>query len=248
MRHHIRVTAAVAAGLLTLTLAACSGGGSDDADDSGSPAPTEDTAAPTTEAPTTAPSDTAGAADPADLASALLTVADIMVDGFVANGTDSADDAYVDDETGGICAMEFTDVMSPEMQATEVSAGFSNETLQSLLSESAWSGAGAEDVVTAIAGQFAACSGEYSGMWGDNAVTVTTSALDMEVPGAAASVCRYFEMTVGGTTDAYGPMCLAASGDRVVALMGVLMSEQSGLAPEDYQGVMAVAAAKAFMG
>ena len=70
----------------------------------------------------------------------------------------------------------------------------------------------------------------------------------MTVPGAAASVCRYYVMTIDAQTNAYGPMCIAASGDRMVGLLGILLSDQAGLAREDYQDVMAAAAAKVFAG
>lgn len=243
MRQHARVTAitaAIAVGLLTFPLTACSGG--DDGDDVETPAAVETDAA----APTTEPEDPAAAADPTGLEAALLTVADIMVEGFVAQPED--DEPYVDDESGGVCVMEFTDVMPPAMQATEVSAGFANEALMTMLAQSAWTDPGAEDAVASIAEAFETCAGEYTGMWGDNAVVVTTETLEMEVPGAAVSVCRYFEMTVDGESDAYGPMCIAASGDRMVGLLGIMLDGTVGLAPEDYQGVMAVAAAKVFAG
>jgi hypothetical protein len=117
------------------------------------------------------------------------------------------------------------------------------------LAETAWSGPEAEDVVASIAEEFATCSGEYPGKWGGDAVVVTSEPLDMDVPGAAASVCRYYEMTTTDEGwDTFGPMCVAASGDRVVSLLGVMLDDTVSLTPDEYGDVMAAAAAKVFAG
>ena len=115
----LRGTAALAAGLLTLGLAGCAG--------AGERFPVQ----------RVEPGDL-------DLESVLLEVGDIPQPGWVAQPPSDddpavADDAPVDDETGGVCAMEFTDVMSLEMQATEVGAGFTNEALITMLAESSGS-------------------------------------------------------------------------------------------------------------
>jgi|GEM_PF-5416617 len=240
MRLHAR-PAGVGVALLTvvgLAVGGCSEGG-----------PDEDEAvaeAPTTQAPEADPTDEPSpTTEVGDLEARLLVVEDIAIPGFSAQPPDD-DDPSVDDETGGVCVFDFTDVMPVEMQATEVGRSFGNEGLMSFVAESAWEGPTAEDVVAQIVEQLASCSGPYDGTSGDATVAMTSEPVDIAVPGAAVSGCRYFEATVNGEVNTYGPMCVAASGERVLALMVNLLSNDVGVSPEQHGELVATAAAKLF--
>ena len=234
MRLHSR-TATVAVALLALTLAGCTSGDGD--------AEQPDDVA--TEAPADEPDDASAPGAGGDLEARLIALEEIAIPGFSTQPSDD-DDPSVDDKTGGACVFDFTDVMPAEMQATEVGRSFGNEELMSFVAESAWSGPTAEDVVAQIAQQLAACSGPYEGTSGDASVAITSEPVEIAVPGSTVSACRYYEATIDGEVNTYGPMCVAASGERVLALMVNLLSDDVGVSPEQHSALLATAATKLF--
>lgn len=222
-----RGTAAAVVGLLTLALAGCSADAGDDE------LFAYDTLAP------------AAPADPAGLAPLLLTVSDITLPGWVAyQPTD--DNPGVDDETGGICTLDFTDLLTPEQLATEQDSDFANQSQATIVAESLWAVPAADDLVATMASQFAACVGPYNGTSGDSAVVVTSDPVDITVPGATASVCRTFQTSIDAGAPIYGAVCLASSGDRLLGLLAGTQNADGGVTQADYVAFVTAASAKAF--
>jgi hypothetical protein len=218
----LRGTAAVAAGLLTLGLAGCAG--------------------------ERFPVERVEAGDlVVDLTPVLLELEDIPLSGWVVEPSDD-DDPTVDDETGGICTFDFTEIMTPEQLATERGADFSNEARMTLLQETVWAVPSADELVAAISEQLAACSGPYDGTSGDAAATVTSTPLELTMPGTTTSVCRLYSAVIDGQGPLPGALCLGASGDRFLGVM--LTSIDASLSPtqEEYVALMAAATTKAFAG
>lgn len=236
-----RSGAVVAVTILALALAACSDGGGTATEPSAPAAETTDPAPEPTEATEPAPR-TDG-----DLAALLLTGDDIPVAGWTPE-PDDADEGYVDDRSGGICTLDLTDVLSAEQQAAGVDRTFTNEAVAGLLAEGLYAVADAETLVVDLATQLAACSGPYDGADGDTSVSVSSSPLSSVVPGAAVSVCRYHQTTLGGASVVFGPYCLAATGDRLLEVVAATPDPTMGIAPEDFEAVLTAMTAKAFTG
>ena len=197
------------AGLMALALAACSD------DDAGSDQYAFGTAAP------------AAAPDPAGLEPLLLTLEDIPLPGWVTQPP-SDDDPTVDDETGGICALEFTDVLTPEQQATEQGRTFVDGAGTSALQEYLWAAPGAEALVASVAAELAACSGAYDGTSDDSTVVMTSGPIDLTMPGATVSVCRSYQAVLNGETAMNGTICLGATGDRFMGVMASTVDPAGG--------------------
>jgi hypothetical protein len=213
----LRGTAAVAAGLLTLGLAGCAG--------------------------ERFPVERVEAGDLVDLTPMLLELEDIPLSGWVVE-PESDDDPTVDSETGGICTFEFTDVMTPEQLATERGMDFSSEVQMTLFQESVWAVPSADEFLTSISAQLAACSGPYEGTAGDSVVTITSVPLELTVPGASTSVCRLFSAVIDGRGPLPGALCLGAAGDLLLGFMLTSIDAAVGTTQEEYVALMAAATAK----
>ena len=220
----LRGTAALAAGLLTLGLAGCAG--------AGERFPVQ----------RVEPGDLV-----VDLTPLLLEVDDIPLPGWVAQPP-SDDDPTVDDETGGVCTFEFTEIMTAEQLATERGVSFANEAQMTFLSELVWAVPSADELVASISAQLAACSGPYEGTSDETAVSMTSAPLELTMPGATTSVCRLFSAVIDGQGPLPGALCLGASGDRLVGVMVTSIDAAVATTQEEYVALMAAAAAKVFAG
>jgi hypothetical protein len=167
-----------------------------------------------------------------DLAPVRLELEDIPLSGWVAEPP-SDDDPRVDDETGGICALEFTEIMTPEQLATERGMDFSNEVQMTLLQESVWAVPSADELLASVSAQLAACSGPYEGTSGDTAATVTSVPLELTMPGATTSVCRLFAAVIDGQGPLPGALCLGASGDLLLGVMVTSIDAAVGTTQEE---------------
>lgn len=221
----IRSTATVAAAVVVLALAGCDGGDGE-----------------------RFALQTVGAGvEVADLSALLLEAEDIPLPGWLAEPGEE-DDPTVDDTTGGVCTFDFTDVMTPEQQATERGALFSNQAQATLFQEYVWHVTDANNVLATVTTQLAACAGPYDGTSDDTTVSVSSEATGLLMPGAASSVCRVYSAVINGTAPAQGVMCLGATGERVLLVMMTSLDPVVATPQEEYVALMTAATAKALYG
>lgn len=225
--------AAVAAVFLALVVAGCAAGDAGAPDEAVETEPA-DAATPAPDAPSTG-----------DLASVLLEVSEIPLAGWVAEPP-SDDDPTVDDETGGICTFELTEVLTAEQQATERGVSFSNEALMTFLQEYVWAVPSADEVLASVSAQLGACSGAYEGTSGDSTVSITSQPLELTMPGATTSVCKLFSAVISGQGPLPGAICLGTSGDRLLGVMVTSFDPAVATTQEEYVALMTAATGKAF--
>jgi len=158
------------------------------------------------------------------------------------------DDPTVDDETGGVCTLELTDVLTPEQRATERGVMYSSAAQATLIQEYVWVVPSADDVLTTISAQLAACAGPYDGTSGDSTVSMVSEPSSLTMPGASTSVCRNFSALVNGTGPLPGTLCLGARGSLLLAMMRTSFDASVATPEADFVTVMTAATAKAFGG
>lgn len=230
---------AVAAVLLALVLAGCADGDAGAPDEAVQTEPA-DAAAPAPDAPSSPDAPPTG-----DLASVLLEVSEIPLAGWVAEPP-SDDDPTVDDETGGVCTFDLTEVLTAEQQATERGVSFSNEAQMTLLQEYVWAVPSADEVLASVSAQLGTCSGAYEGTSGDSTVSITSQPLELTMPGVTTSVCRLFSAVISGQGPLPGAICLGTSGDRLLGVMVTSFDPAVATTQEEYVALMTAATGKAF--
>ena len=231
-------TGAAAIALLALVLAGCGDG------DGG------DGSAPTQDAQTSAPADTqetepAEAESPAptvdDLAALMLVPEDFPTAGWELLSSGPGDDSG----TGGVCAFDFDEAVAAD--APEAEASFTNNALMTFATQGLVQVPDAEAVLAGILGELEGCVGQTEATDGDTTALITSEPLQLAVPGAPVSGCRYAESIVDGTP-LYGPFCFGASGDRMLMFAALSPDPNGGITPEELTTVLTAATAKAFTG
>lgn len=234
-------TAAAAIALLALVLAGCGAG-------SGGGGPAADTVAEVTDPPAVEPetSPEAGASGPSgELESLLLTAAEIPGDGWARYPVEPDDE---EDETGGVCALDFDEVLPAEVDGTESNAAFTNDMRMTFVSESLVRVDDAEVRLSEILAQLEGCVGETESSDGDSTAVISSAPVDLTIAGAAVSGCRALRTALVGGSVLQGHGCFGASGDRLLMIVTMTPEGLDGLTPDELTTVLGAAAGKAFTG
>lgn len=233
-------TGAAAIALLALVLAGCDGGGGGE-----TPAESvvEATYPPAVE-PETSPE--AEASMPSgELESLLLTAAEIPGDGWAGYPAEPDDE---EDETGGVCALDFDEVLPAEVDGTESNAAFTNDMRMTFVSESLVRVDDAEARLAEILAQLEGCVGETESTDGESTAVISSAPVDLTIAGAAVSGCRAVRTALAGGSVLQGHGCFGASGDRLLMIVTMTPEGHDGLTSDELTSVLGAATAKAFTG